>query len=90
MYIMSIVLNCVIPLMQIVSLVQVSRFIAVCGPSNCGKTAAIQVAAESLRQSSSFSQMCCNISTTTIALGAMREEQLLGYQSEEKGCVPCP
>lgn len=72
--------------MQIVNLVQVSRFVAVCGPSGCGKTAAIQVAAETFRHASTFSQMRC-ISTTTVAVGAMREEQLLGYQCPMKGCV---
>lgn len=71
---------------QIVGLVQVNRFVAVCGPSDCGKTAAIQVAAETIRQSASMSQMC-HVSTTTVALGAMREEQLLGYQCREKGSV---
>ena len=68
------------------NLVQVSRFVAVCGPSGCGKTAAIQVAAETFRHASSFSQIRC-ISTTTIAVGAMREEQLMGYQCQTKGCV---
>ncbi len=72
-------------LLQIVNLVQVNRFVAVCGPSNCGKTAAIQAAAETLRQSSSLS-LPCYVSTTTITLNAMREEQLLGYQDRE-GCV---
>lgn len=70
--------------LQIVNLVQVNRFVAVCGPSNCGKTAAIHVAAETFRQSSSLSQMCC-VSTTTVGVGAMREEQLLGYQNEKQG-----
>lgn len=70
--------------LQIVNLVQVSRFVAVCGPSNSGKTAAIQVAAETYKQSFNLSQICC-VSTTTIAVGSMREEQLFGYQSQEKG-----
>ena len=69
---------------QVVNLVQVSRFVAVCGSSNSGKTAAIQVAADTFRQSSNLSQTCC-VSTTTIAVGSMREEQLFGYQSQEKG-----
>ena len=76
---------CLLLLLQIVNVIQVNRFIAVCGPSSCGKTAAIQAAAETLRQSSGIS-LPCYVSTTTVALNAMREEQLLGYQDND-GCV---
>ncbi len=70
---------------QIINLVQAKRFVAVCGPSGCGKTAALKVVAEALRQSSSSTFQICHVSITTIAVQAMKEEQLLGYQDEEKG-----
>lgn len=71
-------------LLQIVGLVQASRLVAIYGPSGCGKTAAVQVAAETLRHSTPM----CFVSTTTIAAGAIREEQLLGYQDEQEEYVP--
>ena len=54
--------------------------VAVYGPNECGKTAAIHVAAEALRQSS----QTCYVSVSTIAVEVMKVEQLLGYQDSKQ------
>lgn len=67
------------------ALVQHHPFIAVYGPSCSGKSTAIQTAVETLRQLPSPAGRvggASHITCTTIAVGAMREEQLLGHQQQ--------
>ena len=74
--------------LQLLAVVQHHQFVAVCGPSCSGKTASIQTAVETLRQMPSLSSpRAGHITCTTIAVGAMREEQLFGSQSEKDGLV---
>ena len=69
---------------QIVTLVELHQFTAVYGPSCSGKTSAIQVAAETVRHNMMSSHQAGHFSLTTIAVGAMEEEQLLGYQKQDE------
>ena len=74
--------------MQLLAVVQHYQIVAVCGPSCSGKTSAIQTAVETLRQMPSPSHYRSgHINCTTIAVGAMREDQLLGFQSVKDGLV---
>ena len=73
--------------MQLVTLVQQHQFVAVCGPSCSGKTAAIQTAVETLRLLASPSNRPCHITCTTLSVGSMREEQLLGFKTEGERSV---
>jgi ABC-type lipoprotein export system ATPase subunit len=66
-----------------VALTQHHPFVAVYGPSCSGKSTIIQTAVETLKQlplNPAAVGGATHISCTTIAVGAMREEQLLGYQ----------
>lgn len=73
---------------QMLAVIQHHKFVAVCGPSCSGKTSAIQTAVETLRQIPSHSSSRPgHITCTTIAVEAMREEQLLGFHTEKDGLV---
>ena len=80
MYIQAMKVSSSSPL-QLVTLVQSNRFTIVSGPSCSGKTSVIQVAADTLSQVPTSGP----VSVTTLVTGAMREEQLLGYQDKKKG-----
>ena len=83
-----IILSTIIKPVQLLAVIQHHQIVAVCGPSCSGKTSAIQTAVETLRQiPSPSSSKLGHITCTTIAVGAMREEQLLGFQTEKGGLV---
>ena len=66
---------------QFISLVQLHPIIAVSGPSCSGKTGCIQCGVEVLRG------LCGVVSCVTLAIEAMKEEQLMGYQLDREKYV---
>lgn len=79
----TVLLSLSLSLPQLVALIQHHPFITVYGPSCSGKSTAIQTAVETLRQLPMIPAVggsATHITCTTIAVGALREEQLLGHQ----------
>ena len=69
------------------TLVQLNRVVVVNGPSCSGKTSVIRVAADTLTHTSTPLTKSAPVSLTTLAVGVLQEEQLLGYQDPVKGYV---
>lgn len=65
------------------TLVQLNQFVIISGPSCSGKTSVIKVTADTLSHIPSLIKSG-PVSCTTLTVEAMKEDQLLGFQDEEK------
>ncbi len=70
-------------LLQLIQLTSSNQFTVISGPSSTGKSSVIRVAADTVSQIPSSGP----VTMTTVVTGAMREEELLGYQDSKKGYV---